>query len=272
MRAQSKSVFAYVFRNFWQLALTVLPLAVLGGVFFNFNAAGNFVSQAFNGAINRENFFSGVAKTFIFVRFADRWYVNVFTAAALVLVNSLLIVKISRHMRVGEMPVFPVRAALKLAPAIFLYAVTFFVAVQLLELITLGIVAMLSFIDRISALVSTYMTLSLILELLLSYLFARLLCTFPLVYCDDYRYFRAMSFSLRLTEDCKVKALGYAFAYSMLKVAVTAVATIVSNPFVGYALYTVYYFVFLTFVPVWAFKMYYDATGSDRHDIGNKLF
>ena len=272
MKKQSKSVVAYIFRNFWQLALTVLPLAVLGGVFFNFDSSGKFVHDAFSGLVSKDSFFGDIAKTFICVRFARYWYANIFTALALVLVNSLLIVKISRHMRVGAMSAFPIKEALKLAPAIFLYAVTFFVAVQLLELITMGIVAMLSFVDRISVLVSIYMTLSFISELLLSYVFARLLCTLPLVYCEDYRFFRAMSFSMRLTDTCKVKALGYAFTYSVAKVAVTAVVTLVGNKTLGYVLYSMFYFVLLIFVLVWAFKMYYDATGSERHDIGDRLF
>ncbi len=272
MRTQSKSVASYIFRNLWQLIILALPLAVLMGAFFGFDSIGTFFSRTFSGDMSQDNYLQQIMQTFLVVRFADSWLGNLITTVVFVFVNSMLVVKIARHMRVGEMHVFPLKETLKLFPAMFLYAATFFLAIQLVQLVVLGLVAMLDFTGNVSVLVSMFIVLTFITEVVMQYLFVRLIPTFPLAYSDDYSFFRAMSYSLHVSQNNNANSLLYALLYSLAKVGLAVACIFISSQVLHVVLYSVFYLFVICVLPVWAFKMYYDGSGNERRDLADLMF
>ena len=100
-----------MFRNIGRLFFVTLPVSVLLAFFCNPRLETNLFVSLVSGKIDSESFFSDFANSFTVLRFIQgRWWVApVALLAVIVLAYTmcLMVVKIDRHMRVGEMLSLP---------------------------------------------------------------------------------------------------------------------------------------------------------------------
>ena len=273
MRFQSKSSFSYMFRNFGQLFFVTLPVSVLLAFFVVPTAEAQLFATLVRGQLSAENYFNEFAKSLTLLRFAQNWWTALVVCVAGVLLAytmCLMVVKIDRHMRIGEMQTLPLKRAFGLFPMMLLYIVGWFAVSEVAVLIIVGVVYMLSFLPSIEAIVGIGFGLTLVVRAFISYIFCLLIITFPLKYSENYRLNVAMSYSARVMTTKRGKLILFSIVYPLARCLVMTVAYF-AHP-LEFVVYTVAIFFLLTFVPCFAFKQYYDDVGGERRDIARIIF
>ncbi|MCH5156334.1 MAG: hypothetical protein J1G02_00480 [Clostridiales bacterium] len=272
MRLQRKSTFSYIFRNFWRLVYVVLPVAVLLAFFYNPARELSIFDALINGNITADNFLGMLTSVLTVLRLGKYWWVTLCAILLLVLTMCLLVVMISRHMRVGKMQVFPIKKALLIFPQMLLYVVVCIVANELAMLVVVGLSYLIKFIGNVYAIVSITMVLAFAIRVFLTYLFGLLLMTFPLMYSDNYRFNVAMSHSARVMSSRQMNLFGMSLLYASLRLVVLIVAYMLAPFKLHVLVYGVALTLCLMFIPSFAFKKFYDDIGGERRDLVQKLF
>ena len=270
MRFQSKSSFIYMFRNFGQLFFVTLPVSILLAFFYNPKLETDLFVMLVSGQINAENCFNEFAKCFTVLRFGRYWWVVLLAVIALAYTMCVMVVKIDRHMRIGEMLTLPLKRAFGIFPIMLAYVACWIVISEVFILIIVGVVYMLRFLPSAEAIVGIGFGLTLLARAFLTYIFCLLVITFPLKYSENYRINVAMSYSARLMVAKRGKMVLLSLVYPLARSAVMTLAYF-ARP-LDVIVYTVAIFFALTFVPCFAFKQYYDDVGGERRDVSQIIF
>ena len=259
-----------MFRNFGQLFFVTLPVSVLLAFFYNPNLETDLFVKLVSGQINADNYFNELARAFTVLRFGRYWWVTLIALFVLAYAMCLMVVKIDRHMRIGEMLSLPFKRACGVFPMMLLYIVGSMVVSEVFKLIIVGVAYMLGFVPSAAAIVGIAFGLTLVARVFLTYIFCLLVITFPLKYSENYRFNVAMSYSARVMVAKRGKLTLLSLAYTFARCAVMALAYF-ARP-VDVAVYAVAIFFILTFIPCFAFKQYYDDVGGERRDVSQIMF
>ena len=273
VRFQSKSSINYMFRNFGQLFFVTLPVSVLLAIFAAPTAETDVFVKLVSGQLDTENFFNQFVNAFTVLRFTSSWWLPLLVAVVVVLLAytmSLLVVKIDRHMRIGEMQPLPLKRAFVIFPMMLLYIFCWLAICELFVLIVVGVAYMLRFLSNPYVIVGIGFGLDVLANGILTYIFCLLIITFPLKFSENYRFNVAMSYSARVMTSKRGKLLAFTFAFPLIRCVVMALAYL-ARP-LDVVIYTVGYFFLLTFIPCFAFKQYYDDVGGERRDISQLIF
>ena len=261
-----------MFRNFGQLFYVTLPVAILLAFFYNPRLEISLFVSLVNGQLDMDNYSQALGQALSVLRFGKYWWVSLIAVVVLVVAMCVMVVKIDRHMRVGQMPVLPLRRSFGLLPSMLLYVVSWIVATELFMLIPLGAAYILRFVGNATAIVFLALGFTVVIRCFLSYIFALLIISFPLKYSENYRFNVALAHSARIMSPRKGKLLLIAVAYPMLRIAVMALAYLLQPINLDVLLYAVAELLCLTYVPCFAFKQYYDDVGGERRDVGQIMF
>ena len=263
-----------MFRNFGQLFFVTLPVSVLLAFFANPNLETNLFVLLVSGGINAENFFDEFAGSFTVLRFVQRhWWlllVALFAVVVLAYTMCVMVVKIDRHMRMGNMLALPLKRAFGIFPMMLVYILGWIVVSEVFMLIIVGVVYMLSFLPSAEAIVGIGFGLTMIVRAFLTYVFCMLVVAFPLKYSENYRINVALSYSARMMTAKRGKLVLVSIAYIFARYAVMALAYF-ARP-LDVVIYTVAIFFVLTYIPCFAFKQYYDDVGGERRDVSQIMF
>ena len=270
MRFQSRSSLIYTFRNLRQLFFVTLPVSVLLAFFYNPRLETDLFVSLISGRIDADNFFSKFSQVFTVLRFGKYWWVVLLAIVALAYTMSIMVVKIDRHMRIGEMPLLPLKRAFGVFPMMLLYIVGCLVVSEVFMLIVVGVVYMLRFVPSPEAIVAIGFGLTLLVRAFLTYIFCLLIITFPLKYSENYRFNVAMSYSARVMVSKRNKCILLCIVYPLARYVMMAVACLI-RPF-DVVIFAVAIFFALTYIPCFAFKQFYDDVGGERRDVGRKIF
>ena len=270
MRFQSRSSLIYTFRNLRQLFFVTLPVSVLLAFFYNPRLETDLFVALVSGRINADNFFGEFSHVFTVLRFGQYWWVVLLSIVALAYTMSVMVVKIDRHMRIGEMPLLPLKRAFGVFPMMLLYITCSIAVSEVFMLIVVGVVYMLQVVPSPAAIVAIGFGLSLLVRAFLTYIFCLLIITFPLKYSENYRFNVAMSYSARVMAQKRNKVILISIVYPLARYAVMAVAYFI-RPF-DVVIFAVAIFFVLTYIPCFAFKQFYDDVGGERRDVGRKIF
>lgn len=274
MRFQSKSSVSYLFRNIGQLYFVTLPMALLLAFCCNPRLETDVFAMLFTGQVTSENFFTAFSQSFTVLRFLQpHWWIlllALFALALLALTMSILVVKIDRHMRVGEMVALPLKRAFGLFPWVLLFIAVCFVVHEVFMLVIVGVVYMLRFLPSAPAIVGIGLGLTLVARAFFTYFFCQLIITFPLKYSESYRLNVAMSYSTRVMTAKRGKLILISSIYPFARYALMAVAYF-ARPF-DVVLFAIANFFLLTYVPCFAYEQYYTDVGGERRDISQKIF
>ena len=270
MRFQSRSSFIYTFRNLRQLFFVTLPVSVLLAFFCNPRLETDLFVALVSGQIDADNFFFKFSSAFTVLRFGQYWWLTLLAIVVLAYTMSVMVVKIDRHMRIGEMPLLPLKRAFGVFPMMLLYIVGCIVVSEVFKLIVVGVVYMLRFVPSYEAIVSIGFGLSLLTLAFFTYIFWLLIITFPLKYSENYRFNVAMSYSARVMVAKRNKGILFSIVYPLARYAVMAIAYFVRP--LDVAVYAIAIFFALTYIPCYAFKQFYDDVGGERRDVGQIIF
>ncbi|MCH5160048.1 MAG: hypothetical protein J1F66_04280 [Clostridiales bacterium] len=270
MRFQSKSSFIYMFRNLRQLFFITLPISILWAFFYNPRSETDLFVALIRGQINAENFFNEFAKSFTVLRFGRCWWVVLLAVIFLAYTMSVMVVKIDRHMRIGEMLALPLKRAFGIFPMMLLYIVGCLVVYEVFMLIILGVVSMMRFVPSVEAIVGIGFGLTYVARAFLTYIFCLLIITFPLKYSENYRLNIAMSYSARVMAAKRSKVIILSVVYPLAWYLVMALAYLVRP--VDVFVYAVANFFVLTYIPCLAFKQFFDDVGGERRDVSQIIF
>lgn len=228
----------------------------------------------FAGQLTAENYFNAFSQSFTVLRFwhAHWWMalLALFALALLALTMSVMVVKIDRHMRVGEMVGLPLKRAFGIFPWMLLFAVVCFVVHEAFMLMIVGVVYMLRFLPSVAAIVSIGLGLTFVARAFFTYIFCLLIITFPLKYSESYRLNVAMSYSTRVMAAKRGKLLLISLIYPIARYALMALAYFIRP--IDVALFAIANFFVLTYIPCFAYKQYYDDVGGERRDISQLIF
>ena len=272
MRYQNKSAISYMFRNFWRLVPIALPFGIVTGVFCNFVCEADFVAKLFRGSMTLEGFLGEFTKSFTLVRYGVHWYLPIIVVLLMALTESVFVVKISRHMRVGELSVVSPKNVLTIFPTMLLYVAVMFLAKSVLDFLPVGVVLMMKSVNRVSILASVALVVTFLLSLFVSFVFGLLLCAFPFKYCDNYSFNSALSCSSRYTSGDRKYIWLFTMLYPCTRLVVNLVTILTGSGIVGMVLQVLYFTFFAVYVPCLAFVKYYEYVGRERRDIGQVMF
>lgn len=261
-----------MFRNFWQLVYVVLPVSVLIAIFYNPHVEISLLFSLAKGEVNVDNYLDLLTDNWTVLRLGKYWWVVLCAVVLLAYTMCMMVVKLDRHMRMGKMPALPFKRALGIFPFMLLYIVGWIAATELANLVVVGISYMIRFIGNATAIVSIGYALMFFVKVFLTYVFGLLIISFPLKYSENYRFNIAMSYSARTMSSKRLQVVGLAFLYPTARVIVIAVAYLLEPFMLDALLYAVALTLLLMFVPVFAFKMFYDDVGGERRDLHEKLF
>lgn len=271
MRYQSKSSIAYLFRNFWHLAPIALCAAVLFGFFDNTSVQINFIRGYLDGSVNGENILTSILQTVSVLRFGKYWWGEIVAVVVLVLTQSLLMVKVSQHMRIGKIDFLPIKRAFSVVPSMFLFILCVAAFAEVLNMIVVGIAFLLHAANEILLIVLTSVLLYLA-QTLASFAVGMLLFAFPIMFLENYSFNLALSYSVRLMNEKRKKLFLCATMYPFIRFALTVVCGVINIPAVTVALFAVEYLFCIAWLPCVTFKLYYDSVGGERRDIARVMF
>lgn len=267
MKYSKKTVAAYMFRNLGHLFYVALPLAVAMAFFFNFSAEFDLYKAFVTGNLTLDDFWAKIGDTFSVLRFVPTWWQSLITLVLLSLAFSLLVCKISRHMKIGEMTVLPFKSALKIFPTMTLYVFVFFLAIEVFMLVPVGVAFLLRAIPTVYAITPIMFVMVMLIRMVLSYLFALLIVAFPLKYDENYRFNSAFAYSVSIMSKNGKLCIGFAVLYPVIRM-VTGILAVLAAPFkLDIVVYALFYFAMILVIPCMAYVMYYNSIGGERRDI-----
>lgn len=271
MKYQSKSSVAYLFRNFFRLAPFGLLAAAALGIFMNPGAEILFFKDYCAGNIARESVVDRLLETISVIRFGRFWWGGALALVLFAFTESLYVVKVERHMRVGEMPVLPLKRACGVFPTMALFVLCVFIGVELLNLIVAG-VAFLIRAANAAAVVAVCFILLYVTRVLEALAVGALLFAFPIMFLENYSFNNALSYSVRLMNEKRKYLWLFAVFYPMLQFLLTALCYFAGSYPVTVIIFSVFYLAAMLFIPCLTFKLYYDSVGGDRRDIIVRMF
>ena len=272
MRYQNKSAISYMFRNFWRLVPLALPFGIVTGVFCNFVCEADFIAKVFNGSLSADGFLVEFTRNFTLARFGIHWYLPIVMVFLMAITESIFVVKVSMHMRVGELSVASPKKVFGLFPTMLLYVAVMFLSKSVLDFVPVGILLMMKSVNRVAVLASVSLVITFLLSLFVSFVFALLLCAFPFKYCDNYSFNTALSCSSRYTAADRKYIWFFTAMYPCLRLLVTVITVLTGSNIVGILLQIVFFTFFTVYVPCEAFVKYYGYVGRERRDIGQVMF
>lgn len=272
MRYQKKSAISYMFRNFGNLFYVALPLAVAMAFFFGFGAEMSLYRDFVTGNLTFDGFWGRLIPSLSIMRFVKYWWEALLTLVLMIFTFSLLAVKIGRHMRVGEKTVLPVKRACRILPSMAFYILCLFVSVQAAMLIPLGLTFILRSVNNVNVIVPVNFALTMIMRVVLAYLFAVLIVAFPIKYGENYRFNVALAYSVRITSKKKLFCRLFAVLYPLARFAVGVVGVLVEQSGMDVLVYALFYLALIMFIPCKAYELYHESIGGERRDIDQLLF
>lgn len=271
MRYQRKSSIAYIFRNFWHLAPIGLIAAVLMGFFCNNSVEVSFVEGFMHGSLNDENVLRDVLNAVSVLRFREMWWGVILAVLTFVFTESMLTIKVARHMRTGEMVAFPVKRAFSVFPTMLLFVLCVCALVECLNLVIAGVAFLLRAAGTLTVVIVT-VSLVYVVRILAMAVVGTLLFAFPIMYMENYSFNLALSYSVRLVSERKGFLWAMALIYPLCRLALTAICGLIGLKIVTYAVFSLFYLFCIVFVPCVTFKLYYDTVGGERRDISKVMF
>lgn len=274
MRDQSKSAVAYIFRNFLHLAPWALVSAALMGMFFNGSNYVSLFTHLQEGNVNDYNAAGTVLHYFSVLRFKDfdsYWWGAIVAIVVLAFTLSLLMVKVERHMQIGEMKVFPLRRTMAVFPAMLLFVVCVTLFVEGCNLVTAGIAYLLRSLGA-TVVVSVSFALAFLFRMLFMLVLGTLMVAFPIMFVEHYALNQAMSYSVRLMSEKRRFLWTIATVYPLCEAALTALCGFIGVQAVAITLFSVMYLFCMLLIPAVTFRIYFECVGGERRDIGRKIF
>lgn len=271
MKYQNKSSISYMFRNFLRLAPWGALAAITLGLFFNTDAEMSFVRCAIDGTLTSENILQELMNAVSVMRFGRYWWGAIAALLLLAFTESMYLVKVERHMRVGEMPVFPLKRAFGAFPTVALFVLCVTVCVEALNLITVG-VAFLIKNAGVSVIAAISLTLLYLTRVLATTAVSAMLFAFPIMFLENYSLNNALAYSVRLMSEKRAYMRLFALIYPLARLALSIVCYFVGNDMFTVTVFSVFYLLAIILVPCLTFKLYYDTVGGDRRDIRLKMF
>ena len=271
MRYQRKSSIAYLFRNFWQLAPIALLPAILFGIFDNTASQIQFIHSYLDGGINADNILMEIVRTVSVLRFGKLWWGEIVAVLVLVLAQSLLMVKVSQHMRIGKMDFLPFRRAFEILPTVFLFVLCVMALGEVLNLVVSGIIFLIRSANEV-LLIVVATVFQYLLQTLAVFVVGMLLFAFPIMFLENYSFNFALSYSVRLMYEKRKKLFLFAALYPLLRFVVTVICGLINLPIVTMAVFSVGYLFCFAWLPCFTFKLYYDSVGGERRDISRVMF
>ena len=272
MKIQNKSSVSYMFRNFWQLFYITLPVSVLMAFFCNPSAEIRLFDMLLDGSLNRDNLLTSLADAFTLLRFSNNWWIALIALVCVAMAMCLLVVKVDRHMRIGEMPAFPLKRAVGIFPIMLLYILCWVAVMEACLLVAVGVVYLLRFVENVTVLVAISWALTFVVRALLTYMFGLLVMSFPLKYSENYRFNVAMSYSARTMSGKRRALVLLGLLFPIARLATVAVGYLLQPYHLDVLAYAVAIFFGLTYVPCFAFKQYYDTVGGERRDVSRVMW
>lgn len=265
-----------MFRNFGNLFYVVLPVAALLAVFANPRNEVTYWQMLCSGQFTSYDVLIPAAiRAFTVMRYARTWWtaiLSVFTLLLLALTVSMLIVKINRHMHVGEMSALPFKRAFRLFPVTLLALACYFALTEIAMLLSVGIMYILRGISNTLVVALVGVAVNAVLRTLSAWVFMLLLLSLPLKYSENYHLNVAMSYSVRvMSKQTKVVVVSV-LVYLLGRCAFMAVGYFAQPYNLDIVLYGVGYLLSVMFLPCLAYCLYHDVVGGERRDITQIMF
>lgn len=266
MKYQSKSATKYLLRNFWHLAPIGLLAAVLLGLFCNTNAEILLVKQLVDGTVNSENVLQKVLHSISVLRFGKYWWGFALAMLVLVLTESVFMVKVERHMRVGEIRGLSLKRSLNAFPTVAIFVLAIVAVMEMGNLIAVGVALLIRYASA-TVIVVVSLGLTYFVRVVIALLIGALLFAFPIMALENYGFANALSYSVRLMSEKRKYLWMFATIYPSLRLALSVVCYFVdSYPFTA-TIFSVFYLIMTLLLPCITFKLYYDTVGGERRDI-----
>ncbi len=270
MRYQNSSAIAYFFRNFWKYVYIVLPVSIFMAIFATFSSESAFLQRWSLNGLSKENYINAMMKGFSLVRQVDQWWYGIVIYLLAAITFSLLVVKVSRHMRVGGFVLLPFKSALKVIPSMLIYCGGFAVATILLEFVAFGLMYALNTFLPMNAVIIIGLVLLFLAKMAVVYFWMLTLLSFPLYYSENYRFNIALSYSIREMSKHQGVCIGHAFLYT----AVQALVVLLDYLFiaaVGQIIHGLFFGLVFYYIPCLAFTIHHKTLGSERKDIARVI-
>lgn len=272
MRFQSKSAIAYIARNFWKLVYVALPVSVLMAFFANPNREIDFLHKLIVGQLDFGNVFVLFNNAYTVLRYGKFWWVNVIAFVLLALTVSMMIAKISRHMRVGVMPALPFKRSFGLFTSVFLTLLGFFCVNEIAMLLSVGVMYILRATDNTVLVATVGVSIVFVVRLIVSCVFMLLILALPLKYSENYRLNVGLSYSVRvMTKQPRIVwtiTLIYVFGRHLIMLC----AYFARPVYLDIVLYALCYLFAVLYIPALGYKLYHDVVGGERRDIYKSIF
>ncbi|MBQ2711154.1 MAG: hypothetical protein IJF66_04335 [Clostridia bacterium] len=272
MSKNRNSGHAYVIRNFWRLLFVGLPISILLALFYGLRNEVKLFKDYFAGQLQMDNYMQEVMEAFSVTRFADTWWIIIILLVVFVLTMSLYVCMISKHMKTGEMPLFPLRPAINIAPTMAAYLLAMAGLMEVLSLVTVGVSYLLQ--DHAANIhVAIWFTagLQFLFTLLCSYIFGLLLLAFPIKVTENYSFNVALSYSARTMSSHPKFMLRQSFVYPIGRVLVIALGVLLPEV-VGIVLMVIFHLYYVMIIPAFSYSLYYIHIGGDRRDLTKHLY
>lgn len=260
-----------MFRNFFHLVPIALLPAVALGLFMNTNAEIVFAQYLVAGSITQNSVVDRLLGAISIIRFGKYWWGTVLALILFAFAESLMMVKVERHMRVGEMPLLPLKRACGVFPTVALFVLCVVLGVELLNLIVVGVAFLIRYAKTVIVVVVSVVLLYLT-RILATLAVGALLFAFPIMFLENYSFNNALSYSVRLMSENRKYLWLFAAVYPSMRLALTAICYFVDSYYVTVAIFSVFYLFAMLILPCLAFKLYYDSVGGERRDVAVKMF
>ena len=269
MRYQSSSAISYFFRNFWKYIYIVLPVAAFMAVFADYGSETAFLQAWIGGTLTEETYLQEMMQGMSLINQADTILFGVISFVLLAIAFSFLVVKVSRHMRVGGFSLFPLKSAMKVMPSMLLFCACFAVALQLLQFATFGIMFALGKVLPMDVLIPIGLAGLFLDIVIVVYFWMLMLLAFPLSYSESYPFNVALSYSIREMQKHRGICIGHAVAYALVHALVVTLDWVL--PFASVVIHALFYVFVIYYVPCLAFTIHHKTLGTERKDISRVL-
>jgi len=254
------------------LVYVALPAAVLLAFFANPSREIEFFRMLFAGELNSENNVYLFTRAITVMRYGKYWWVAIIAFLFLVLTISMLIVKINRHMHVGEMSALPFKQTFRLFPFALTVFACFFGISEIAMLLSVGIMYILRSVGSALAVSLIGVGVSFVLRLLSAWIFMLLIIALPLKFSENYHLNVALSYSVRMMSKQGKLTWGLSCAYVFGRYAVMGLGYLLSPYKLDILLYALVYLFIIMLMPSLAYRLYHDVIGGERRDITQIIF
>lgn len=272
MKFQSKSAIAYIMRNFWKLVYVVLPVAVLMAFFANPNREIEFLKSMLCGQLTTDNILLLFNNAYTVLRLGDFWWVNLIIFVLLAFTVAMLIVKISRHMRVGIMSALPFKWAFGLFPVTLLALFAYFCLSEIAMLLPVGIMYILRSTDNVIVMSVVSVSVAFAVRLLAVWIFMLLVLALPLKHSENYHFNVGLSYSARVMTKLPRQVWTITLVYAFGRFVVMLCGYFLRPYYLDIVLYALVYIFAVMFLPSFAYRVYHDVVGGERRDVSHTIF